>query len=256
MRTKSAAIAAFALTVLLLLHGMAASAAEIKLIAVGPLTALFRELGPQFERETGHTLVTRFGSAPAVKRMIDAGDTFDLAISIPSSVDGWIKEGKIAAPSRAAVAYAGVGVAVRSGAPKPDISTVEASKRALLNAKSVTHGSEGASADYLKGLLERLGIADEMKPKLKPMVTAAALKSVAAGEVEIVIFSVPTLAATTGIDLVGPFPAELQVYIRFIAGVSASTNEPEAARALVKFLATPVAIAVMKAKGIEPGAPR
>ncbi len=250
-------VAASVGAMILLSHGFAAKAAEIKVIAAGPLTAVFKELGPQFERDTGHKLVTSFAPTAVVKRKIDAGETFDLAISVTSGIDDWIKEGKIVAAARAAVAYVGLGVGVRAGAPKPDIGSVEASKRALLNAKSVAHSTEGASAPYFKGLLERLGIAEEMKPKLKPMATTTAgLKSVASGEVEIVIFSVPTIAAAPGVELVGPFPSELQTYISFTAGVSTAAKEPEAAQALIKFLTSPVAVAVIKAKGMEPGTPR
>ena len=143
MRTTFLATASVAVMVLLS-HGFAAKAAEIKVIAAGPMTAVFKELGPQFERDTGHKLVTRFATTPVVKREIDAGETFDLAISITSGIDNWIKEGKIVAATRAAVAYAAVGIGIRAGAPKPDIGSVEASKRALLNAKSIAHSTEGA----------------------------------------------------------------------------------------------------------------
>jgi molybdate transport system substrate-binding protein len=237
-------------------HGFAAKAAEIKVIAAGPLTAVFKELGPQFERDTGHKLVTRFATTSVVKREIDAGETFDLAISITSGIDDWIKEGKIVAATRAAVAYAGLGMGVRAGARKPDIGSVEASKRALLHAKSVAHGAESASAAYFKGLLERLGIAEEMKSKLKPMGPGAVLKSVASGEVEIGVAVVPTIVAAPGVELVGPFPSELQTYVGFTAGVSTGAKELEAAQALITFLTSPAAVAVIKAKGMEPGTPQ
>ena len=255
MRTTFLAAAGIGVMILLS-HGFAAKAAEVKIIAAGPLTAVFKELGPQFERDTGHKLVTRFAATSVVKREIDAGETFDLAISITSGIDDWIKEGKIVAATRAAVAYAGLGVGVRTGAPKPDIGSVEASKRALLNAKSVAHGAESASAASFKSLLERLGIAEEMKPKLKPMGPGAAYKSVASGEVEIIVAVVPGIVAAPGIELVGPFPSELQTYISFTAGVSAGAKEPEAARSLIKFLTSPEAVAVIKGKGLEPGTPR
>lgn len=241
---------------ILLLHGFAAKASEIKVIAAGPLTAAFNELGPQFERDSGHKLVTRFAGTAAVKREIDAGETFDLAISNTSAIDDLIKAGKIVAATRVAVGYAGLGVGVRAGAPKPDIGSVEASKSALLTAKSVAHGAESASAASFKGLLERLGIAEKMKPKLKPMGDGATYKGVASGEVEIVVAPVPGIVAAPGVELVGPFPSELQTYISFTAGVSTGAKEPEAAQALIKFLTSPAAVAVIKAKGMEPGTPR
>jgi len=255
MRTTFLAAAGVGVMILLS-QGFAAKAAEVKIIAAGPLTAVFKELGPQFERDTGHKLVTRFAATSVVKREIDAGETFDLAISITSGIDDWIKEGKIVAATRAAVAYAGLGVGVRAGAPKPDIGSVEASKRALLNAKSVAHGTESASAAYFKSLLECLGIAEEMKPKLKPMGPGAAYESVASGEVEIIVAVVPGIVAAPGVELVGPFPPELQTYISFAAGVSTGAKESEVAQALIKFLTSPEAVDVIKAKGMEPGTPR
>lgn len=241
--------------IILLSHGFAAQAAEVKILAGGPMARVLNELGPQFERDSGHKLVTRFAPTAGVKRAIDAGDTFDLAISNASAIDEWIKEGKIAAATRAAVAYAGLGVGVRAGAPKPDIGSVEASKRALLNVKSVAHNTESASAASFRSLLERLGIAEEMKPKLKPMVGRAIYKSLTSGEVEIVVAVVPGIVAAPGVQLVGPFPSELQNYVGFAAGVSTSAKEPEAAQALIKFLTSPAVVPVIKAQGMEPGAP-
>jgi molybdate transport system substrate-binding protein len=255
MRTTWLAAAGVGM-MMLLSQGFAAQAAEVKIIAAGPLTAVFKELGPQFERETGHTLATRFAATSVVQREIDAGETFDIAISIASGIDDWIKEGKIVAATRAAVAYAGLGVGVRAGAPKPDIGSVEASKRALLNTTSVAHGAESASAAYFKSLLERLGITEEMQPKLKPMGPGAAYESVARGEADIVVAVVPGIVAAPGVELVGPFPSALQTYISFAAGVSTDAKQPEGAQALITFLTSPVAVAVLKAKGMEPCTPR
>jgi molybdate transport system substrate-binding protein len=185
---------------ILLSHGFAAKAAEIKIIAAGPLTAVFKEVGPQFERDTGHNLATRFAATSVVKRGIDAGETFDIAISVTTAIDDWIKEGKIVAATRAPVAYSGLGVVVRAGAPKPDISSIDAFRGALLNAKSVAHGAHSASATYFKGLLERLGIAEEMKRTLKPIGPGSTVpRSVLSGEAEIGIATIPTIIATSGI---------------------------------------------------------
>jgi molybdate transport system substrate-binding protein len=255
MRTTLLAAASVG-AMILFSNGFAAKAAEIKIIAAGPLTAAFNELGPQFERDTGHKLVTKFAGTSEVKREIDAGEPFDLAISITSAIDDWINEGKIVAATRAVVGYAGLGLGVRAGAPKPDIGSVEASKRTLLNAKSVAHGAEGAIPAYFTGLLARLGIVEEMKPKRKPMATAAVLKSVASGELEFIVAAVPTIIAAPGVELVGPFPSELQTYISFTAGASTRAKEPGAAQALIKFLTSPAAVATIKAKGMEPGTPR
>lgn len=254
MRTTCLAMAGVG-TIVLLSLGLAANAAEIKVIAAAPMTSVFKELGPQFERDTGHKLVTKFASTPAVKREIDAGEAFDVVISITSGIDDWIKGGKIAAATRVPVAYAGVGIGVRAGAPKPDISSVEAFKLTLLNARSVGHSAEGASAANFKALLDRLGMAEEMKPKLKPMTGGTLLSSAATGEVDLVVVSVPTIAAAPGVELVGSIPAELQTYIRFTAGVSTGAKEPEAAQTLIRFLTSPAVTVVIRAKGMEPGTP-
>ena len=255
MRMSSLATAAKIGSMILLAQGLTAEAAEVKLIGATPMTAVIKELGSQFERDTGHKLVTKFVSGPVVKQEIDAGETFDVAVSITPVIDELIKEGKIVAGTRADVAYAGVGVGVRAGAPKPDISSVEAFKRALLNAKSVAHSAEGASGTYFKGLLERLGIAEEMKPKLRPMPSDRIAQAVPSGEAEMIVVTMSVIVGY-GAQLVGPVPSELQFYNRFAAGVSASAKEAEAAKALIKFLTSPAAVAVIKAKGMEPGTPR
>lgn len=249
-------VAASVGAMILLSHGNTAKAAEVKVMAGGPLTAVFKELGPQFESDTGHKIVAKFSGTAVIKREIDAGETFDLVITNASAVDDWIKQGKIAAASRVPVAYAGLGVGVRSGTPKPDVSSIDASRQALLKATSVGHGAESASATSFKTLLERLGIAEQMKPKLRPMGPGGTYKSVAAGEIEIIVAVVPGIVAAPGVDLAGSFPGELQTYISFAAGLSTGAKEPEAAQALSKFLTSLSAIAVIKAKGMEPGTPR
>jgi len=241
--------------IILMAQGLAAEAAEVKVIGAAPMTAVIKELGAQFERETGHKLVTKFTSGPIVKQEIDAGETFDVAVSITPVIDDLVKEGKIVAATRADVAYAGVGVGVRAGAPKPDISTVEAFKRALLNAKSVAHSKTGASGTYFKRLLERLGIAEEMKPKLRPMPAERIAQAVPSGEAEMIVVTTSVIVMG-GAELVGPVPPELQFYNSFAAGVGARAREAEAAKALVKFLTAPAAVPVLKAKGMEPGIPR
>jgi molybdate transport system substrate-binding protein len=137
-----------------------AQTAEVRVIGATPMTDVVMQIGKQFERDTGHTLIERFVSGPVVKREIDAGQPFDLAVSITPVIDSLVKEGKIVAATRADVAYAGIGVGVRAGAPKPDIGSTESFRSALLNAKSVAHSAEGASGDYFSGLLARLGIAE------------------------------------------------------------------------------------------------
>lgn len=229
-------------------------AAEIKVIAATPFASTLKELSARFERDTGHRLVTRFVSGPVVKREIDGGEVFDVALTITPVIDALIAEGKLVAATRRDIAHVGVGVGVRAGAPKPDISTVDAFRQALLNAGSVAHSAEGASGAYFKRLLERLGIADAMKPKLKPLAGEKFLKSVSSGEAEMMVSTISIVMASA--ELVGPVPAEFQEFIRFAAGVGASARDAGAAKAFIEFLATPAAAAALKANGMEAGVPR
>ena len=256
MRTLALAVtAAMAISFSPIILKADARAAEVKVLSAAVMKSVLGELGAQFEREAGHKLVIKFVGGPAVKREIDAGEMFDIAVSITPVIDALIKEGKIVASTRADIAYAGVGVGVRAGAPKPNISSVEAFKRALLSAKSVAHSSEGASGVYFNGLLERLGIAEEMKPKLRPMAADKIGQAVPSGEAEMVVVT-SSVIAEYGAELVGPVPTELQFYNAFAAGIGADAKQAEAAKALIKFLTAPAAVPVIQAKGFEPGMPR
>jgi molybdate transport system substrate-binding protein len=238
----------------------AADAAEIKVLSAGAARQPQRELFSQFERVTGQKIVTEFDFGLSLKRRIEAGEAFDVAI-LTVDVDELIKQGKIAPGTRVVLGRTGVGVAVRKGAPKPDISTTEAFKHTLLNAKSVAYAKEGGSGVYFLSLLQRFGIADEMKGKLMPYPTAAgrtpsggdgSVEAVAAGEADLAVNGTVVIAAVPGVDLVGGLPPELQTYVIFTAGVSARAKQAEAGRNLLTFLTTPAAIAVFKAGGLEP----
>ena len=210
------------------------------------------ELAPQFEQKTGHKLAITFGVANVLKRQIEAGETFDLAIMTAAVADDLIKQGKIVAATRTDVARGGIGIAVRAGAPRPDIGSVEALKRALLDARSITYAREGGSGIYFAGLLERLGIADAMKPKTK-YGTGNVGELVAAGEAEMAVQLITELIAVRGAELVGPLPAEVQSYIVLTAGVGTQARQPELAREFMLFLTAPAAVPVIKARGLEPG---
>jgi molybdate transport system substrate-binding protein len=235
----------------LLAQGVAANAAEVKVLAGAVMPGVFAELGPQFERVTGHKIVIQYGPGAALRRQIEAGEAFDLAIIASERVDDLIKQGKIAGDTRMDIVRVGIGVAVREGAPKPDISSVDAFKRMLLSVKSVTYGPADATGEHFIKLLDRLGIADQVKGKLKPSGPDRVAQVVAAGEVDLAIGAGPLLASAKGVQFVGLFPAELQNWFVNTAGVSATARQPDAARALIKHLATPEAAAVIKANGME-----
>ena len=167
MKIGSLAAAAIFGLMILWAHGGAAEAAEVKVLCAAAMRSVMNELGPGFEGTTGHKLVIQFDVVGALKRQIDAGERFDVAILTTPLIDEVVKNGKIAAGTRADVARSGLGVVVRTGAPKPDISSADAFKRTLLNAKSISYAKEGATGIYLQSLFERLGITEQMKPKTK-----------------------------------------------------------------------------------------
>ena len=252
IRAASTTAMAISSLLMVLVEGGIGHAVEIKVLSGNGGRAAVSELGARFERATGHKVTIRFEVNAALKRKIDAGETFDVAILNPPVLEDLIKQGKIAAGTRADIGSAGLGVAVRAGAPKPDISSVEAFKRTLLNAKTVAFPGEGASGVYFVRLLDRLGIAVAMKPKLKPMPAEDTVEVVARGDADIVVVIASRIVDVSGVDLVGPLPSELQTTIGIAAGVSATAKEPAAAKALIEFFTAPAAVPVLKAKGLTP----
>lgn len=252
MRISSVATAARLGIVLLFAQAAIAEAAEIKVLSGAGMRLVVQELGAQFERTTGHKLATKLVPGPVVEREIEAGAAFDVAISQADAIDKLVKSGKIDPATRTDLARVGLGLVVRAGAPKPDISSVDAFKRALLGAKKVAYVKEGASGIYFVGLLDRLGIAADVKPKLisPPVTDGGAFGAVARGEADI---GIAVVNFVPGTDFVGPIPAELQIYLQFAVGVGTAATEPEAAKALVRFLTSEAAAPVIKAKGMEPG---
>lgn len=228
-----------------------AAAAELTVLGATGIKSLVDELGPEFERSSGHKLVVAFGGAAALRRQIDDGEAFDVAILTADVADELIKRGKLVAASRTDLARAGMGVAVRAGARKPDIGSVDALKRALLAAPSVTYARQAETGIYFAGLLERLGIADAMRPKTRSGGGYVA-EVVVAGEAELAIQLVTELLAVRGAALVGPLPAEVQHYVVFTGSVGAQAKDPALARDFLRFLTAPAARSVYGAKGLEP----
>jgi molybdate transport system substrate-binding protein len=231
-----------------------ANAAEIKVLCSNSTHAVMDELVPEFERASGHKVSISYDPAKIMLQRIQRGETADLAILGAPAIDDLTKQGKIAAGSRRDLARCGIGVAVRAGAPKPDIGSVEAFKRALLNAKSVAHTESGVSGMHFAGLIERLGIAEQVKAKARTQPGGLVGELVASGEAEIAVQQIPELMAVPGIEVVGPLPRELQKITLVSAGIFAASRDPEAAQALIEFLSTPAAARVYKAKGLEPAA--
>jgi molybdate transport system substrate-binding protein len=229
-----------------------AHAAELRVVSGNGARAAIQELVRQFEQQSGHKVALHFEVNAALQRKIEAGEAFDVAVLNPPVLDALIKAGKVVAATRADIGRAGLGVAVRAGAPKPDISSVEAFKKTLLAAKAIAFPGEGASGRYFVSVVERLGIAAEMKDKLKPMAAEDTVEVVARGEADMVVVVATRITGVEGVDRVGPIPAELQTVIGFAAGVGTAAKEPEAGKALVRFLSAPAAAATLRAKGVEP----
>ena len=230
-----------------------AQAAELKVFESNALKAVMDELGPQFEKATENKLVTTVGTTAELRAMIDKGETFDVAIFTKPALDDLAKQGKIAGTPLVSMARVGIGAAVRKGAAKPDIGTVEAFKHAMLSAASVGFTKQTPTAANMKVVFEKLGIADQMQPKIKllDVVVSEAVKN---GEVEIGLTQMSEIVPYAGIiEPAGPLPADIQTYTVFGAGLSSATKNHDAAAALVNFLGSPPAAAVLKTMGMEPG---
>ena len=228
-----------------------ARAAELKVIGSSGVRAVINELGPQFERESGHKLTTDFEVIAVLKRRIEAGETFDVAILGPAAIDDLVRQGKIAAGTSTPFGRTGLGIAVRQGAARPDVGSADAVKQALLAAKSVAHAKEGESGIAFRAVLDQLGIASQMQPKLKAYDATGLRQSVASGEVEMAVTGIGPMLTMPGTEFLGGLPPELQKYVVFHAAIGAATKEPDVARALLRFLTAPAVAPVKKAKGLE-----
>jgi molybdate transport system substrate-binding protein len=211
-------------------------------------------LVPEFEKKTGHKVSVDNATAGVLARRIGGGEAFDVAIITPKAIGVLIEQGKIAAGSRVDLAKVGMGVVVKEGAPLPDIATVEAFKRALIAAKSVAYidpKAGGSSGIYFDGLLARLGIADEVRPKAKLKQGGHVADLVASGEAELGVHQISEILPVKGVVLVGPLPAEVQNFTTYSAALAAAARDAAAARALIAHLSGPAAVPVLKARGME-----
>lgn len=228
----------------------------VKVLASNSIRAVMGELVPQFERASGRKVSVSYDPAKVMLARIEKGETADLVITGSGTIDELVKLGRVLADSRRILARCSVGVAVRAGAPKPDIGSVESLKRALLGARSVAYTQKGASGMHFSGVIERLGIAEQVKTKAVRQPGGLIGELVAAGKAEIAIQQIPELLAVPGIELAGPLPAEIQLVTVSSAGIFAGTEQKETAQSFIEFLASPAAARVMKARGFEPAAQR
>ena len=261
MNIGSVVIAAIIGLVLPFVSGSAAEAAEVKVLSGFGMRAVMEDLGPKFQRASGHKLALTFGNMGGVVKRVQGGETADVVIIPRQGINRLVKEGKVVAGNVTVIARSVISIAVRKGSPKPDISSPEALKRTLLAARSITYGDPAqgsANGRHFALVLDRLGIANEMKSKtVFPTTRGRSVEAalVANGEADIVVAQFQNLMFVEGIEVVGPLPNDLQWDEAFAAAVVESTGDAAASTALVKFLQTLEAASVIKANGLEPVTP-
>jgi molybdate transport system substrate-binding protein len=245
----------------LLVLGIKVEAAALTVLSAFGMQSVMDDLGPKFERATGHELAISFATGGATVKRAQDGETADVVIALRQGIDGLVKNGKAVAGNVTVLARAGIVVVVRKGAPKPDISSSDTLKRTLLAAKSISYvepASGGASGIHFAKVLDHLGIANEMQSKTvfpNPKTPAEVGVLVANGEAEIGVHVIQEVMSVAGIDLVGPLPGDLQDTIVFSAAIMTGAKDAAAAQALVDFLRAPESAKVIKAKGMEPATP-
>ena len=255
MRTKLLLLAS---AVAAVLSTTAAGAVELKLLTAGAFKSTVVALLPEYEKASGNKVAVENDTVGGLMKRIEAGESFDVVVMTPETIDQLIGKGKVISGSRVELARVGVGVMVKTGANQPDISTVEAFKKAVLDAKSISFidpASGGSSGIYVEKLLERLGIADQVKPKEKLKQGGYVADYIESGQAELGIHQISEILPHAGVTLVGPLPKEIQNYTVYAAGIGAGTKDAAAAKALIASLMGPSAQTLFKTKGMEPGAP-
>ena len=256
---KNARLSVAGAILAVLVAGTTSDAAEIKVFSTIGMRSVLEELKPKFEQVSGHKLDITWGLAAGLTKRVADGESPDALVAIRGGIDGLVASSRIAQPSAVTLALSGVGVSVRSGAAKPDISTPEKLKETLIAAKAIAYSDPskgGASGVHFAKMADRLGIGEAVKAKAKhPEAAGLPGKFLLDGSADLAIAQVPELLEVQGTDLVGPLPGDLQNITTFAAGVVSGAKQPDAAAAFIKFLQTPEAVATVKAKGMEPPPP-
>ncbi len=229
----------------------AGRANEIKVLSPVALRPVLAKAGAEFERSTGHRLVVSWAESGSIKSDVEKGVKFDIAILTAALVDDLVQQGKLDGTTKTPLARSGLGFAIRKGAPKPDVSSTDALRRTLLDAKSIGYVEHSASSRYLDELLGKLGIADAVKGKLK-LLGGPAATYVANGEAEIALTQIGAIHPSDGAELAGPLPPDVQLYTVFVAAAPAASTPDAAARAFLAALVSPAARSILKEAGLEP----
>ncbi len=253
-------IALVGFTLMTAMRADGADAAEIRILSSGSMKAALSQLLPDFQKSSGNAAIIEYGPAGAIAVRIDKGDAADVVIVSRSQLQRLESNGKVVQGSLVNIAGISLGVAVRKGAPKPDISNVEAFKRALLSARSIGYRDPitgSTSGTYAASLLDRLGLAQDLKPKLildrsEGDAPENVFLGVANGEIEMQIGQITEIAIAPGVDLAGPLPGEIQNTTLMAAGIMTTSKAPDAAKAFIGFISSPSAVAVLKASGFQP----
>jgi molybdate transport system substrate-binding protein len=226
---------------------------ELTVLSSNATRPVLEALAPEFERTAKVRVVFRFAPSAELRARIEKGEAFDVAFLTATLVDDLVALGRVDKTSRATIARAGVGVAIRKGAREPDLSSADALRQTLLDAGSIAYVGQGVTAAILRNIVERFGIAEEMRAKTRILSGVTAAEAVASGEAELGFTQVSEILPHPGVELAGPLPPEVQVYTTFQAVVGSSARQPEAARLWIQFLTDPAVFPVIRAKGLEPG---
>jgi molybdate transport system substrate-binding protein len=249
-------IPTMAFAIIVLVGGLSAqqpSSEPIHILSSNGVRAVFDDLLPQFERANGRRLASEFATTAAIRQRILKGEAFDVVIDTVEAVDELIETGFVARATRADLARSGIGVGIRKGTPRPDIRSAEALKQTLLTATSLTYAEDGASRPHIERMLQRLGIAETMKPRIAmTQGSARGLADVAAGRGDLAMTLISEILPVDGIELAGPLPSEFQSYVSFAAAVSVKAKSPDQSRALITFLTGTTAASTYTSRGMEP----
>lgn len=229
-----------------------AKAAEIRILCSNGIKAVMQELIPQFEQATKHQVLVTYGVSADLKRQVEAGESFDIAVLTPALIDDAINRGQIAGDTRIVFARSPMAIAIRRGTTKADIGTIDAFKRALLASKSIAYAREGATGVFFADLVQRLGLGDPLKSKIKLTITGDEVSAaVVRGDAELGVLPVSEIVSVRGLDVLGTFPADVQGYVTMVGGVSSRSTQKQVANELIQFLTSPASRSILKQMGME-----
>lgn len=251
-QTMATLLAPLVAGLILLAQGAAAQTADVHVVGSFGIQGVMEKILPEYERVSGHRITIDYGESAVLKRAVEQGNAFDLAILTPQVIDDLIKTGKIAAGTRTDIAKTDLAVGIRAGATRSDISTPDALKRRLLAAQSITYAKEGSATAAIERMFSRLGIADAVEPKtIRHSTAGRPSESVAEGKNELVLAPASAIVPVPGVQVLGLLPAEFQSSTVMTAGVGVRSKRPDVAKALVQFLTSPKAIPAINASGME-----